>query len=140
MLNVTKRPNGEEVANGVVLNTFKFDQKIKLTLKEVKRVKGYWKEDKKFIDNKSLCGILDNSLWEVSENARKSKQRTLCPIPVGIYPIINVNNALKKLNVPYDMLGNKAYKVEFRNDKGEALACKIITFEANLSQSEQTLD
>lgn len=110
---------------------FTITDKIKITIQGLKEYNGKLIEDKIYINESSLCNILDKYVWNVTlltkisiSNLNRSNT-SVCPIEANNYDIVLTEQNFKQLKLPTELFETIKFRIKLRDERRkEVIMCK----------------
>lgn len=121
----TRTHNGShQEISGNLSFPFAITDAIRITIQGLRERKGRWIEDKTYVNERSLCRIMDNYVWDSSENDASSDLQSVCPIQPGTYEIADFSPNFQQILFPREMLGSVKFRVQLLDENNELIMCK----------------
>lgn len=136
-LRVTDLNETTQLLNGHFHMPLVIDDGFKVTLREQREEEGEWVIKKTLLNDKDLCLVMDNYLWELIDRSKiiKMHSNSACPIVGGDHPIENAPLNFEDIEVPPQALGHVKYQLELTSE-GQQVMCQEFEFYNSLRNQD----
>lgn len=135
-LSISDYNETSQLISGNFYFPFLIDNDFKITLRGMKLEDDEWIPDKTYINNKTLCKIIDNYVWEMTaKTSHKLRSDSICPIVGGLYQIEDFSPNFDRIELPAEMFGHVKFLLQIETYE-EVYLCQIFEFENTLNDRE----
>ncbi|KAJ8952291.1 hypothetical protein NQ318_007459 [Aromia moschata] len=122
-VNVNKVAGTTSTISGNISVGFDLDDEVKINVIGNSITENGSLKKKTYISRKGFCKLFDNYIYARTELTGRESFKSFCPIYPGFYRMTDIISKFGHLELPYELLGHKIYRIELTRD-GKVMVCK----------------